>query len=316
MIEKRKIYFRADAGPEIGYGHYIRSLALADMLKQDFDCTMFTQNPTEYQLCEAKDICTVIALPADETRFDKFLTYLTGEEIVVLDNYFYTTDYQRMIKAMGCKLVCIDDMHDKHYVADVVINHCVENQSLFHIEDYTKLCLGISYSLLRRPFWRQIPNNNRVPNSYAICFGGADYLNLTQKYVKYLLNNNNVQHIVAIVGDGYAHEMSLCISPKVSVEKKLNAYQIAEVFSTVKNVVCSSSSISYEAISCGANVYSGWYVSNQRMIYEMWRKKGCIIPLGNLQDMHMNQVFTEYHQTVFTFPDFVNNIKTIFRQFL
>ena len=54
MLNKRKIYFRADAGPEIGYGHYIRSLALADMLKDDFDCTMFTQTPTEYQYNEAK----------------------------------------------------------------------------------------------------------------------------------------------------------------------------------------------------------------------------------------------------------------------
>ncbi|MDR1895166.1 MAG: UDP-2,4-diacetamido-2,4,6-trideoxy-beta-L-altropyranose hydrolase, partial [Prevotellaceae bacterium] len=34
---KRKIIFRADAGLNIGYGHFIRSLALADMLKNDFD---------------------------------------------------------------------------------------------------------------------------------------------------------------------------------------------------------------------------------------------------------------------------------------
>ena len=33
----QKIYFRADAGAEIGYGHFIRSLSLADMLKDDFD---------------------------------------------------------------------------------------------------------------------------------------------------------------------------------------------------------------------------------------------------------------------------------------
>ena len=35
---KQRIYFRADAGREIGYGHFIRTLALADMLKDDFDC--------------------------------------------------------------------------------------------------------------------------------------------------------------------------------------------------------------------------------------------------------------------------------------
>ena len=33
----QKIYFRADASATIGYGHFIRTLALADMLKDDFD---------------------------------------------------------------------------------------------------------------------------------------------------------------------------------------------------------------------------------------------------------------------------------------
>ena len=30
MINRRKIFFRADAGLEIGYGHFIRTLALAE----------------------------------------------------------------------------------------------------------------------------------------------------------------------------------------------------------------------------------------------------------------------------------------------
>ena len=85
MVSKRKIFFRADAGPEIGYGHYIRSLALADMLKQDFDCTMFTQSPTDYQLRECESVCPIVALPDDDSKFDKFLEYLYGDEIVVLD---------------------------------------------------------------------------------------------------------------------------------------------------------------------------------------------------------------------------------------
>ena len=71
---------------------------------------------------------------------------------MVLDNYFFTTDYQRTIKEKGCCLVCVDDMHDKHYVADVVINHGLTDESLFDVEPYTKLCLGGDWALLRHPF--------------------------------------------------------------------------------------------------------------------------------------------------------------------
>ena len=119
---KRRIFFRADASPTIGYGHYIRSLALADMLKQDFDCTMFTQMPTDYQLREVQSVCSIRYLSDTDAKFDEFLDKLHGDEIVVLDNYFFTTDYQRAIKSKGCKLVCIDDMHDKYFVADAIIN--------------------------------------------------------------------------------------------------------------------------------------------------------------------------------------------------
>ena len=48
----RKIYFRADAGVDIGYGHFTRTLALADMLKDDFECTFYTVCPTPYQIDE------------------------------------------------------------------------------------------------------------------------------------------------------------------------------------------------------------------------------------------------------------------------
>ena len=117
---KRKILFRADAGAEIGYGHFIRTLALADMLKDDFECVFYTQTPSEYQRKECEKVCRLVELPADETRFQLFLDVLNVEDIVVLDNYFYTAEYQKAIKGKGCKLVCIDDMHDKHYVADVL----------------------------------------------------------------------------------------------------------------------------------------------------------------------------------------------------
>lgn len=43
------MYFRADADDTIGYGHWVRSLALADMLKEDFECIFCTQSPTDYQ---------------------------------------------------------------------------------------------------------------------------------------------------------------------------------------------------------------------------------------------------------------------------
>ena len=65
---KRKVFFRADAGQSIGYGHFIRTLALADMLKDDFECVFYTQAPTEYQIEELNKVCAYVPLPADGRR--------------------------------------------------------------------------------------------------------------------------------------------------------------------------------------------------------------------------------------------------------
>lgn len=280
MANKRKIYFRADAGPEIGYGHYIRSLALADMLKQDFDCTMFTQAPTDYQLREAEPVCPVVALPNDNGKFDIFLNHLHGDEIVVLDNYFFTTDYQRSIKAKGCKLVCIDDMHDQHYVADVVINHGVDDASLFDVEPTTKLCLG--YALLRKPFLETHDDINRVKGLVVVCFGGSDPHNLTKRYVERLIMSLGVSHIVAVVGDGYRFKDELSNLPNVEVRTCLSADAMANLFCSAEAVVCSASTTAYEALACGAKVYAGWYVDNQKDFYEHLCASKAIVPLGNL----------------------------------
>jgi len=281
MANKRKIYFRADAGPEIGYGHYIRSLALADMLKLDFDCTMFTQTPTDYQLREVQSVCPIVPLSNTDAKFDEFLDKLRGDEIVVLDNYFFTTDYQRAIKAKGCKLVCIDDMHDKHYVADVVINHGVDDSSLFDIEPYTKLCLGYPYALLRKPFLETHGEIHRVKGLVVVCFGGSDPHNLTKRYVEHLIMSQGVSHIVAVVGDGYRFKEELSNLPNVEVRSRLSADAMANLFRSAEAVVCSASTTAYEALACGAKVYAGWYVDNQQDFYQHLCASKAIVPLGN-----------------------------------
>lgn len=294
MGTKRKIYFRADAGPEIGYGHYIRSLALADMLKQDFECTMFTQSPTEYQLNEAKDICPIVALPADNSKFGMFLDQLQGDEIVVLDNYFFSTDYQRAIKAKGSQLVCIDDMHDKHYVADAIINQGMGySRQDYSLESYTSLYLGIEYSLLRKPFLsiHDAINTPRTKGSIIVAFGGSDPNNLTEAYIAALLERPEIQHIDAIIGDSYRGRLS--DSPKVQYHKNLSAEQIRDMFLHAEYALLPASTMMREAMACGIKIIGGYYIDNQMHDYETYAQHHYIYVIGDMLKSSTIQQFRE-----------------------
>lgn len=306
---KRKILFRADAGQSIGYGHFIRTLALADMLKDDFACVFYTQEPTEYQVRELEKVCRYVALPADDSKFQLFLDALKGDEIVVLDNYFYTTDYQQRIKSKGCKLVCIDDMHDKHYVADAVVNHGFAKECDFSKESYTRLCLGPQYALLRAPFLNcaEIKERNY---KWMVCFGGSDENDFTGKSIEQLLVKDPPKGIVAVVGDGYRYREEL-ERKGVSVCCRLSASQMSDLLRSASNVVCSASSVCYESMTCGCKVFAGYYVDNQRDFYENLVKRQSIIPLGNLNENNFEQLFTAANKELK--PLSIGNVRLNFR---
>lgn len=281
----RKIYFRADASAAIGYGHFTRTLALADMLKEDFDCTFFTCHPTPYQVSEMEKVCPFVILE-EEKHFDEFLSHLQGDEIVVLDNYFFTTEYQRAIKQKGCCLVCIDDMHNKHYVADLVINHGQINPALFDLEPYTKLCLGLDWALLRKPFL-EAAKNKRNPSDriekVAICFGGSDIHDITGYFVNQTLQLSAVSSVTAVVGDAYIPHSFRKEDSRLVYRSRLSAQEMADLFCDSDLVICSASSVCIEALACGARVVVGWYVDNQADFYKLLISNNWAIGLGYVE---------------------------------
>lgn len=284
----QKILFRADAGAGIGYGHFIRSLALADMLKNDFDCVFYTSEPTPYQVAQMEGVCPYFSLE-EQAKFHHFLDYLKGDEIVVLDNYFFTTDYQRRIKAKGCKLVCIDDMHDKHYVADLIINQgiCWTKED-YLCEPYTRFAFGLQYSLLRKPFFeackkRRLKNVKDGCLSIVVAFGGSDFLDLTHKVVLGIKDLSRVRQITAIVGDRYASE-KIIASEKVEYKKNLTAEEIAELFLKTDMAILPASTMMNEAMACGTFIIGGFYVNNQEYDYYSYLKENMIIGVGDYSD--------------------------------
>ena len=284
---KRKMYFRADAGPNIGYGHFTRSLALADMLKDDFDCCFVTSEPTDYMIGEMERLCSYIALK-EETKFEDFLGMLRGDEIVVLDNYFYTTDYHRQIKEKGCCLVSIDDMHDMHQVADLVINQAIDvTPEDYSREPYTRLALGMKYTILRRPFFEacKIKHNPERDSKLRIvvAFGGSDFMNLTGKTIIGLVDMDLIASITAIVGDSYSSN-NMVENEKVTYLKNQSAQQIADLFSNCDVAILPSSIMMSEAMACGTTIIGGYYVLNQKSDYYVFSDANMILGVGDYSE--------------------------------
>ena len=286
----QKILFRADAGAEIGYGHFIRTLALADMLKDDFDCTFYTSEPTPYQVDQMQQVCKYVVLE-EKSKFHQFLDCIGGDEIVVLDNYFYTTDYQIKIKEKGCKLVCIDDMHDRHFVADLIINQAINvTPEDYSCEVYTRFAFGLGYSLLRKPFFDACKKKEddcatRETLDVVVAFGGSDFLDLTSKVILNIIDMNVVHSITAIVGDSCSTER-MVVTPKVCYRKNLSAQEIADLFTSSDVAILPCSTMMNEALACGVTPIGGYYVQNQESDYYAFMLANMIMGVGDYSDAY------------------------------
>lgn len=312
----QKIYFRADAGVAIGYGHFIRTLALADMLKEDFDCTFFTCHPTSFQVGEMEKVCSYVALQ-EETHFDDFLSRLQGDEIVVLDNYFFTTDYQRAIKEKGCKLVCIDDVHDKHFVADVIINHAPGTvPSQYSCEDYTKLYLGPEFLLLRKEFraaTHTYTSFKEKKNVY-VCFGGNDEFNFTQKACE-IITAHSPRHIDIVVGGGYTFYDQLVEFAKgknISIYRNASPECIVSLLQEACLAVVTDSMVFFEACCLRRPIICGYDCDNQMYISQYNLSNNLACEIGDLCDNFDSKVKKAYQRLNMTAAiDYVYNQKTL-----
>lgn len=290
-MNKQRIIFRADGSKTIGYGHFIRSLALAGYLKDEFDCHFASFNSTEphlteFQHNEVNNVCKYHPIEGDSiVEFNyNFLLSLRPEDIVVLDNYYFTTEYQQSIKDIGCKLVCIEDMHDRHMVCDLILTSCPLKKSDFSCEKYTLFRGGLEWAFLREPFLQ--PNISRKPlsviNSVVIAMGGADPFRLTDMIatcVHSILPNASI-HIIA----GNSTIISDRIYEIAEVHRNISAQQITELFDKSDFGIFPASTICIEALSRHLPMAAGYYVDNQEEFYYHNVEKGLFIPLGCLLD--------------------------------
>ncbi len=280
MRQKTKVFFRADGNSKIGLGHVIRSLALAAMLKEEFECHFIIQNPLPTLKEQILNEChSIIELP-ESTNYQKELLYLAEnhlekENIVVLDGYNFKTEYQKLIKSFGCKLVCIDDIHEIDFYADAIINHTGGiSSSAYSVEDKTDFYFGLKYLLVRKPFMDEAKNRKKkeINSNIFICLGGADPDNTTMEMLELCENNNlDIDTCYVVIGAANQHKDTLDAFSKKSnlkIELLTNLSAVEMIFFMRKcsRAITSPSTISYENLCIGSELYLKLTADNQKNI--------------------------------------------------
>ncbi len=302
---KPKVLFRVDANKKIGWGHFYRCVALADMLKNSFDISFAISDPINdlINVLESKSI-NIIALPSQvyttpDRRGDKELNFdleeLLGDvNVVVLDGYWFGPSYQQQLRKHPVKVAIIEDEGRGRYMADLIINHApgIPKDKYQTDNENPLFALGTEYALLRAAFLKtarvQFKKESYI-KKVLISFGGLDYYDNTSKTLDWLLNNTNVK-VHVIIGAGYSHQEKLKkvmsnAQTRVILSQNLNEEQMASAMKTAGAAVLPASGVLFESIACRLPAISGAYTQNQEAIFNGFLSEGLIIDGGDFTNL-------------------------------
>lgn len=287
----KKIILRADTSSKIGYGHFIRSLALAGYLKDRFECHFASYNHeglplAQYQLEEIERSASLVSITGNSLEeFNRnFLRTAKNYDIVVLDNYFFTTKYQEDICDMGCKLVCIDDMHDRRMHCHLLMTPCPLQRGDFLIDSSTRFAGGLEWAFLRDAFLAptSVKHKSVPAKNIVIAMGGADPFRLTEKIAEIVVILIPAANINIIAGNTAI--ISEQTKEFASIHQNISAETIANLYDTADLGILSASTVCLEAFSRHLPVAAGYYVDNQADFYRYGVEHNLFAPLGCLLD--------------------------------
>jgi UDP-2,4-diacetamido-2,4,6-trideoxy-beta-L-altropyranose hydrolase len=295
MTLSAEMFIRADGNSSIGFGHLMRALAFANHAKSISKVSLVIRNPDQIaqEACLHYDIqlLDISHISPEEEAF--YLGKLAGKgKIVFLDGYSFDALYQQQVKQSGCFLVCMDDHHDRMFLADCIINVAeLEDPAKVLRKISSRLVYGLKYALIRPEFSINSQDTAKL-NQVFVCFGGgAETLPLIEKTLQALsLSNLVLERIVVVLNEKLIPQVNEFHTSKfaelpLELLSNLSSSNIASLISNSRIGICSSSTVSLECRALGLPIISGYFVANQKGIYNSLIKNHEIPLLGNLQEI-------------------------------
>lgn len=196
---------RTNGSSTIGLGHVRRCLTLGQALRQRFRAAVtFILNEDrlaqELIRSEGFDVVSVsLSNDAEQTR--EILKGLAATSLIT-DSYEFDTEYLSALRGQVKLLVTIDDLADKYFPVDVIVNGAANaSPAIYSALPATRFLLGPSYVLLRNEFSQEPERELRESvRRVLITVGGSDPLQLTPRLMEWVHRALEKADLDVIVG--------------------------------------------------------------------------------------------------------------------
>lgn len=306
---------RADAGPEMGGGHLMRCLALAQEWEARGGRAFFLSHCTLDALRERVETAGIGFIEIGKPHpapGDLATTLATLERIgkessgsrrnwVVLDGYHFDRLYQQKLTEVADRLMVVDDNADNGpYHANAILNQNRHADRLeYDCDTDTELLLGTRYALLRPEFrqwreWTREINKDRLNVLVTLGLGADDRDNVTLTVLR-ALNRVEIPGIKARVAISSAHPHlveleELAAQSKHVVSLLIDVTNMPEQMAWADVAVSAAGSTSWELAFMGLPSILVVAADNQRKLAERLAKENAAINLGKSENVSVSNV--------------------------
>ncbi len=277
-----RLVIRADASAEIGTGHVMRCLALAQAWEE-------LGGAVEWITSSFVGQDSIV--PADLQSADQ-------PQAGVLDGYHFTPDDQRGMRERFRPLLVIDDLADQpFYYADLLLNQNLHAHELsYHAEPHARLLAGPRYALLRREFrrwqgWQRpiAPEARRI----LVTMGGGDRDNLTLRVAEAIEQCGiSGREVVVLAGAANPHVPALreWVRTRPGYRLEVAVKDVTPLMTWADCAVTAAGSTCWESCFLGLPSAVVTLAPNQVPVARSLSATGAVFPLGWHADASMAQI--------------------------
>ena len=266
--KSKRVYFRADANPNIGMGHLMRCLSLADTAEQR--AVFVLADPQPERVVNDRGYETIV-LHTDYRSLEAELPFwekVTADAIVV-DSYAVTGAYLNALRKRA-RLIYLDDLASFPYPVDVLVNYNTSAELTDYTELYRRagaglprLLLGPKYAPLR-PMFLNAPRYKpkRQVHDVLLSTGGADPEHIALRFVE-AGPSGYVFHLLIGLLNPDRETIRQVAANNRSVVIHENVTEIRRLIEQMDLAVSAAGSTLYELCACGVPLITYAIADNQ-----------------------------------------------------
>jgi UDP-2,4-diacetamido-2,4,6-trideoxy-beta-L-altropyranose hydrolase len=268
-----RILIRVDCSRNVGLGHLMRGVALAEAAHQRELHTQVVVDPEIPSTVRAGLGATARVVGTEDEWHDD----IGPHDVVIFDGYDFGLDDHTAARQRGARVAAIDDQGRGDYQVDVLINQNIVRAPPFKVPGHAKVLLGPEYALVRREFLDYRRKRGASGSQLLVTMGGSDTAGLTVSVVEIALEEGCFDRVRALLGPA-------AIPPELPDDVSLvrDPPSVAAEFDSSDGVVSAAGTTTWELLSMGVPAVLIEVAENQRYVGRPVSERGAALFAGSL----------------------------------